>query len=190
MKIVVYKFNFRAHLIAKYFVFMVLLCQLPGFAVEHASLKTFTHPQAAFTFQCPATATTTLGNSDIGGSRKDTVTVHWKGGYLAVQLIKTPLENAIDHTEALIEEDNGKYYRPGRFDTKGEAKSIKFGHLSGLYGVSMCGISDASGFHAAAGSCLSGFLSDGKQTAYFETDGIFPTEFVIKQIFPTFRFHN
>ena len=169
---------------------LVLLCQLPGFAAKQSVFKTFTHPSAGFTFQYPATATITLGNADLGSSSKDSVTVHWKGGFLAVQLIKASLEKAIDQSGALELDEHGKYYRPGRMGIKDETKSIKFGALSGLYGVSMCGISDANGFHPLAGSCLSGFLSDGKQTAYFETNGIFPYEFVVSQIFPTFRFHK
>ncbi len=166
------------------------MCQLPSLAIKRLTTKTFTHPSAGFTFQYPARAIITLGNAEIDSSTKDSVTVRWQGGFLAIQLIKTSLKKAIEQSGALELNDNGKYYRPGRFGIQGETKPIEYGALNGLYGISMCGISDANGFHAAAGSCLSAFLSDGKQTAYFETDGVFPCDCVNGEILPTFRFHK
>lgn len=159
-----------------------------AFAV--GSQKTFLHSIAKFSFSYPSAAKIRKAdeNSIVNGTAKDSTTILWKHGELGVRVLNMPLEKALITTEALAKDEKGQWYRAGRFDSRGKPQYLKFGKLSGLYAVSMCGVSDNMGFHAAGGDCLSGFLTDGKRTAYFETDGLFPVDTVVKVIMPSFKF--
>jgi hypothetical protein len=172
------------------FLAVIMLTAAEGLAEAATAVKTYVQPICKFSIDIPAGARTMLPASDeeTEGSKNDCVSIRWKGGALGVRLMKMSMAKAIDESGALMKDEHGKWYRPGRFDAKGATRTIEFGNLKGLYGISMCGVSDSAGFHAAAGSCLSGFLTDGHQTAYFETDGIFPTDTVVKVVMPSFKF--
>lgn len=167
--------------------FLAIVSTATALAVD--AQKTFLHSIAKFSFAIPSAAKIKKMDDGIaGGTVKDSITIEWKHGELGVRVLNMPLERALTITEALAKDEKGQWYRPGRADARGKTQNFKSGKLSGLYGVSMCGVSDNMGFHGAGGECLSGFLTDGKRTAYFETDGLFPVDTVVKVIMPSFKF--
>jgi hypothetical protein len=176
--------------VASLFLAAIMLAATEGLAKTVTAVKTYVQPICKFSIDIPTGARTILPLSDeeTEGGKNDCVSIRWKGGALGVRLMKMSMEKAIDESGALMKDEHGKWYRPGRFDTQGPTQTIQFGNLKGLYGTATCGVSDSAGFHAAAGSCLSGFLTDGDQTAYFETDGIFPIDTVVKVVMPSFKF--
>ncbi|HYC69529.1 lysozyme inhibitor LprI family protein [Brevundimonas sp.] len=82
-----------------------------------------------------------------------------------------PLE-AVAQSEAGFEaRDGGWFTTYGRFEPQAVARSRSQG-LERMQAVITCGISDENGFHAAAGECYWGVLSDGRRSVVITTEGV------------------
>jgi hypothetical protein len=57
----------------------------------------------------------------------------------------------------------------------------------GLYAITVCGISDELGFHAAGGDCLTAMINRGGRTLIVESDGTIPPSRILNTIIRTFR---
>ncbi len=104
-----------------------------------------------------------------------------------VVMLSMGLEQALrDDVNVLFEKVGGKWIKHGR-GADSPTTSISGRGWRGLYAVTVCGISDETGFHAAGGDCLSAVLNKGRRTFLIESDGTVPTRQVLNTIVKTFR---
>lgn len=90
---------------------------------------------------------------------------------MAFQRFDGPLE-AVAQSEAGFEpRDGGWFTTYGRFEPQPVGRFQSQG-LDGMQAVITCGISDENGFHAAAGECYWGVLSDGGRSVVIMTEGV------------------
>ncbi len=76
----------------------------------------------------------------------------------------------------------------GRLGAEGEVKEIEGRGWQGLFGTTICGVSDENGFHGAGGDCCAAFLRHQGRTAKIENDGIVPPDTVLKTVIRSFKF--
>jgi uncharacterized protein len=90
---------------------------------------------------------------------------------MAFQAFDGPLE-AVAQSEAGFEPRNGGWFTTyGRFEPQ-PVEPFQSQGLQGLQSGVVCGLSDETGFHAAAGECYWGVLSDGRRSVVITTQGI------------------
>lgn len=105
---------------------------------------------------------------------------------MAVTVKKMGLEKTIEQ-DGLFEKINGEWMKHGRFETA-KSQKISGANWQGIYAIADCGISDANGFHAAAGECLTAILSNGNRSVTIETDGIVSPVTVLNQVVKSLKF--
>ena len=104
-----------------------------------------------------------------------------------VAMLSMGLEQALrDDENALFEKVGGKWIRHGR-GADSPTFPISGRGWRGLYAITVCGISDETGFHAAGGDCLSAVLINGSRSFHVESDGTIPPHQVLSTIVRTFR---
>ncbi|MDQ1560191.1 MAG: hypothetical protein QOD32_3251 [Pyrinomonadaceae bacterium] len=104
-----------------------------------------------------------------------------------VVMLPMGLEQALrDDANVLFEKVGGKWIKHGR-GADSPTTPISRRGWRGLYAVSVCGISDEMGFHAAGGDCLSAVISKGRRTFLIESDGTVPPRQILNTIVRTFR---
>jgi uncharacterized protein len=75
----------------------------------------------------------------------------------------------------------------GRF-APNEVERFTSGALKGMRSTVTCGISDKTGFHAAAGECLYVVVSDGKRSVMASTDGVGGNDAISARTIASVRF--
>jgi hypothetical protein len=104
-----------------------------------------------------------------------------------VVMLSMGLEQALqDNVNGLFKKVGGKWIRHGRGSVS-PTIPISGRGWKGLYAITVCGISDKSGFHAAGGACLSAVLNKGGRTFLIESDGTVPPRQVLNTVVKTFR---
>jgi len=104
-----------------------------------------------------------------------------------VVMLPMGLEQALrDDVNSLFEKVGGNWIRRGR-GADSPTSPISGRGSKGLYAITVCGISDETGFHAAGGDCLSVALNKGERTFLIESDGTVPPHQVLNTIVRTFR---
>jgi hypothetical protein len=104
-----------------------------------------------------------------------------------VVMLPVGLEQALrDEVNSPFREVGGKWIGLGRFASSPTHPLTGLG-WRGLYAITIWGISDELGFHAAGGDCLEAMLSDGRKTFLVESDGTVPPRQVLSSIIRTFR---
>lgn len=106
---------------------------------------------------------------------------------LTVAVSGQSLEEAA-REDVRFEQSGGKWVMHGRLGAEGDVREIKGRGWTGLYGTTICGISDELGFHGAGGECLAAFLHHQTRTAKIENDGIVPPETVLRVVIKSFKF--
>jgi hypothetical protein len=104
-----------------------------------------------------------------------------------VVMLSMGLEQALrNNVNSLFEKVGGKWIRHGR-GADSPTSPISGRGWRGLYAITICGISDETGFHAAGGDCLSAVLNKGERSFLIESDGTVPPSQVLNTIVRTFR---
>jgi hypothetical protein len=109
------------------------------------------------------------------------------GWVVSVEIKRCDLAAAMG-SHVLFEKVEGGWVKHGRFDAV-PAIPIQTKGWKGYYAVANCGVSDSeTGFHAAAGSCLTAIISNGSRSAVIESDGIANPGKVVHQVVMHFNF--
>lgn len=108
-----------------------------------------------------------------------------KDATVYISLLPMGLEPALEE-EGRFEKVGGKWIAHGRGAVSPTVK-LKGPGWRGLYAVTVCGISDESGFHGAGGECLTAMLNRGGRTFVVESDGTLPPSLLLNTIVKTFR---
>ncbi len=104
-----------------------------------------------------------------------------------VVMLPMGLEQALrDDVNSLFEKVGGKWIRHGR-GADSPTYPLSGRGWRGLYAITVCGISDETGFHAAGGDCLSAVLNKGGRTFLIESDGTVPPRQILNTMVRTFR---
>jgi uncharacterized protein YecT (DUF1311 family) len=99
----------------------------------------------------------------------------YRGGWPNVrlasfQVFDGSLEEIARREAGFEPRDGGWFTTYGRFQPQ-PVELFRSGALSGMRATVMCGIDDETGFHAAAGACFWGVLSDGRRSILVTADG-------------------
>lgn len=106
---------------------------------------------------------------------------------LTVSVSGKGLEEVV-REDGRFQQSGGKWVMLGRLGAEGEAREVKGRGWEGLYGTTVCGISDENGFHGAGGECCAAFLHHRGRTAKIENDGTTPPDTVYRVVVQSFKF--
>lgn len=142
-------------------------------AVPRAGWATYSDPRLGIAFDylanrrvapCPSSSGPACVMLVAPGMRRGDYLIEFK-------LVKGPLE-AVARSEAGFEPQDGRWMTTfGRFDPVAVERFAGPG-WSGMRATLTCGVDDANGFHAAAGSCLWVVVSNGQRAVVADTEGL------------------
>jgi hypothetical protein len=168
-------------------ILLMLLFAPSSSAKGKNSLKKYRSSNLGFRFSYPSTYIL----ASCGGSHDPHSCVGLrahpkeKDATVYVSLLPMRLEPALRERGG-FEKVGGKWIAHGR-GADSPAVKIKGPGWRGLYAITVCGISDELGFHAAGGECLTAMLNRGGRTFIVETDGTVPLSLILNTIIKTFR---
>jgi len=106
---------------------------------------------------------------------------------MAFKVVAGPLE-AVARSEAGFELQGGRWMTTfGRFDPVPVERFSGRG-WTGMRATVICGLDDANGFHAAAGSCFWAVMSDGRRSVVVDTQGVLGLDPATQASVTSFRF--